>query len=132
MKTNNTTTIRIEPRENPGVSASASLVTESRASTLHVSPSMGHDWSMESIMEMDKISVQDEIQELNLTYLLLVQRMLNEDRATAMFRFKINGAMADLLQSLSAKQLAQLARSNQVLFGLHFSNAGQLARATSN
>ncbi|MFA5495104.1 MAG: flagellar transcriptional regulator FlhD [Porticoccaceae bacterium] len=81
---------------------------------------------------MDKISVQDEIQELNLTYLLLVQRMLNEDRATAMFRFKINGAMADLLQSLSAKQLAQLARSNQVLFGLHFSNAGQLARATSN
>lgn len=81
---------------------------------------------------MEKVSVQDEILELNLTYLLLVQRMLNEDRATAMFRFKINGAMADLLQTLSAKQLAQLARSNQMLFGLHFSNAGQLAKATSN
>ncbi|MGL6251740.1 MAG: flagellar transcriptional regulator FlhD, partial [Billgrantia desiderata] len=41
----------------------------------------------------------DEIQELNLAYLLLAQRLLNDDRAAAMFRLKIDGETADLLSS---------------------------------
>jgi len=81
---------------------------------------------------MQQTAVQDEIQELNLTYLLLSQRMLAEDRVTAMFRLKIDDETADLLQSLSSRQLAKLARCNQVLFGLHFHNVDQLVRATSN
>lgn len=81
---------------------------------------------------MQQTDVQDEIYELNLTYLLLSQRMLAEDRVTAMFRLKIDEETADLLQSLSSRQLARLARCNQVLFGLHFDNADQLIRATSN
>ena len=58
-------------------------------------------------------SVLDEIQDINLTYLLLAQRLLKEDYATAMFRLKIDQAMAEVLISLSAKQLSQMARTNR-------------------
>ncbi|MFA5677525.1 MAG: flagellar transcriptional regulator FlhD [Pseudomonas sp.] len=81
---------------------------------------------------MQTVSMQDEIQELNLSYLLLAQRMLNEDRTSAMFRLKVDGKTADVLGALSVRQLARLARCNQVVFGLHFDNADQLTRATSN
>ena len=54
---------------------------------------------------MDADTVLDEIQDINLTYLLLAQRMLKEDFATALFRLKIDPAMAEVLTSLSARQL---------------------------
>lgn len=79
-------------------------------------------------MKMD--SILDEIQDLNLSYLLLVQRLLSEDRASAMFRLKIDDDMADLLMSLSAKQLSQLSRTNQLLCRLSFDDADQLRALT--
>ena len=77
-------------------------------------------------------SVLDEIQDINLTYLLLAQRLLKEDYATAMFRLKIDQAMAEVLISLSAKQLSQMARTNQLLFRLHFDDADQVTKLTNN
>ncbi|MDI4637788.1 flagellar transcriptional regulator FlhD [Halomonas sp. BMC7] len=68
----------------------------------------------------------DEIQDLNLSYLLLAQRLLADDRATAMFRLKVDGEMADLLTSLSARQLGQLSRTNQLLCQLSLGDATQL------
>jgi flagellar transcriptional activator FlhD len=68
----------------------------------------------------------DEIQDLNLSYLLLAQRLLAEDRAMAMFRLKVDGEMADLLASLSARQLGQLSRTNQLLCQLSLSDETQL------
>ncbi|MCD6008382.1 flagellar transcriptional regulator FlhD [Halomonas sp. IOP_31] len=73
-------------------------------------------------------SLLSDIQDTNLSYLLLVQRLLNEDRATAMFRLKLDEPMADLLASLSVKQLSQLARSNQLLCRLCFDEPEQLTR----
>lgn len=70
----------------------------------------------------------DEIQDVNLTYLMLAQRLLKEDYATARFRLKLDDAMADVLTSLSTKQLGQLARTNQFLFRLCFENAAQITR----
>lgn len=67
-------------------------------------------------MTTSDINVEAEIQELNLTYLLLAQRLLKEDPPLARFRLKISEEMAELISSLSAKQLAQLARTNQLLF----------------
>lgn len=69
-----------------------------------------------------------DIQDTNLSYLLLVQRLLNEDRATALFRLKLSEPMADLLGSLSVKQLGQLSRSNQLLCRLCFDDPEQLMR----
>ncbi len=79
-------------------------------------------------MTMPIDSLLSDIQDTNLSYLLLVQRLLNEDRATAMFRLKLDEAMADLLASLSVKQLSQLARSNQLLCRLCFDEPEQLTR----
>ena len=81
---------------------------------------------------MSADSVLDDIQDLNLSYLLLVQRMLREDRATAMFRLKLGAEMADLQASLSGKQLVQLARSNQLICRLAFEDAEQLTRVLNN
>lgn len=77
-------------------------------------------------------SVLDEIQDLNLSYLLLVQRLLGEDRASAMFRLKLSEEMADLLSSLSAKQLGKLSRTNQLLCRLCYEDADQLRKLTHN
>lgn len=77
-------------------------------------------------------SLIEEIQDLNLSYLLLVQRLLRKDRATAMFRLKLSDEMANLLAGLSGKQLMQLARTNQLICRPGFENAGQLAKVLSN
>ncbi|MGL6212307.1 flagellar transcriptional regulator FlhD [Billgrantia desiderata] len=74
----------------------------------------------------------DEIQELNLAYLLLAQRLLNDDRAAAMFRLKIDGETADLLSSLGVIQLTRLARTNQLLCHFGFEGAEQLRQVVDN
>ncbi|QJQ96560.1 MULTISPECIES: flagellar transcriptional regulator FlhD [Halomonadaceae] len=77
-------------------------------------------------------NVLEEIQDINLSYLLLVQRLLKEDRATAMFRLKLSDKMADLLSSLSTKQLSKLSRTNQLLCRLWVEDAEQLMKLTHN
>jgi flagellar transcriptional activator FlhD len=59
--------------------------------------------------------VQDEIRELNLAYLMLAQRMLNEDREGGMFRLGISAEAAELLVGLSSAQLLRMASSQMVL-----------------
>lgn len=75
---------------------------------------------------MTEESLINEIQDLNLTYLLLAQRMLQSDRASAMFRLKINHEMAEVMLSLSARQLAKLSRTNQLLCRFGYESAEQL------
>jgi flagellar transcriptional activator FlhD len=79
---------------------------------------------------MDDPNLVNEIAELNLTYLLLAQRMLTADRASAMFRLHINDAMADYLSSLSASDLAKLSRTNQLLCTFSYARAEQLQAVT--
>ncbi|MGL6159381.1 flagellar transcriptional regulator FlhD [Microbulbifer sp.] len=81
---------------------------------------------------MKSDGIIDEIQDINLTYLLLAQRLLKEDYTTAMFRLKIEESIAEVLVSLTAKQLAQLARTNQLLFRLNFDDADQLVKLTND
>lgn len=75
---------------------------------------------------MHSNSLLDDIQDLNLSYLLLVQRLLNEDRESAMFRLDLNADMADTIARLSIKQLTQLSRTNQLLCNLRFTDASKL------
>ncbi len=79
---------------------------------------------------MTDTSLIDEIEDLNLSYLLLAQRLLQRDRPSAMFRLKIDHDMAELLLSLSARQLTQLARSNQLLCRFGYDDAAQLRAVT--
>ncbi|MDI5922831.1 flagellar transcriptional regulator FlhD [Halomonas sp. LR5S13] len=74
----------------------------------------------------------DEIHELNLAYLLLAQRLINEDRGSAKFRLKINDEMADLIQELNARQLTRLSRVNQLLCHFGHDSAEHLRQLTHN
>lgn len=68
-------------------------------------------------MHSDMLS---EIKELNLLYLLLIQRLLRENRAEGMARVGIPERLADLLGGLSLAQTARLAASNQLLCRFRF------------
>lgn len=66
--------------------------------------------STTSAAEMSK-----EIVDLNLTYMLLAQKLLREDRAAAMLRLGISAEMADMLLAMSLAEVVKLATSNFVL-----------------
>lgn len=75
-------------------------------------------------------SLLDDIQELNLSYLLLAQKLLREDPVTAMFRLKLDPQTADLITSLTAKQVVRLSRTRQLLCRMVLGDASQLAVLT--
>ncbi len=56
-----------------------------------------------------------EIREANLTYLMLAQNLIRQDKAEALFRLGINEEAADILGSLSAAQTLKLASGNMLL-----------------
>lgn len=63
----------------------------------------------------------DDIRELNLAYLLLVQRLINADRKTAIFRLQMDEQTADILSQTSVTELARMAQCNQLIchFAIH-------------
>ena len=61
-----------------------------------------------------------EIKEVNLSYLLLAQRLLREDKAVGMFRMGINDQLAEVLANLTFAQTVKLAASNQLLCRFRF------------
>ncbi|HTP97210.1 MAG TPA: flagellar transcriptional regulator FlhD [Burkholderiales bacterium] len=64
----------------------------------------------------------DEIREANLSYLLLAQRMIKEDKPAAMFRLGVTQDVADLLERLNAGQIMKMAASNMLLCRFRFDN----------
>lgn len=81
------------------------------------------------MQEQENTTVSD-IGNLNLSYLLLAQRLVKEDAATAMYRLGIGREMAELLGSLSLAQIVKLASSNLVLCRLRFDDQPMLAALT--
>lgn len=69
-----------------------------------------------------------EIREQNLSYLLLAQKLLREDRETALFRLGMTDSMAAFVEQMSVRQLCELASSSQLLCRLAFSSPQQLER----
>ena len=61
-----------------------------------------------------------EIKEINLSYLLLAQRLLREDKGMGMFRMGIAEDIADMLANLTLAQVVKLAASNQILCRFRF------------
>lgn len=56
-----------------------------------------------------------EIREANLTYLMLAQTLIRQDKAEAVFRLGMNEESADILAALSAAQVMKLASRNTLL-----------------
>ena len=66
------------------------------------------------------------IQEQNLSYLLLAQKLLADDRKMAMFRLHYDESMADLITGLSIGQMLTISSSSQLLCGMSLNDAIKL------
>lgn len=72
---------------------------------------------------MRKNTMQNEIRELNLAYLMLAQQLLREDRAAAIFRLGIGEDVADMLEGLSSAQVLRMASTHMLLCQFRFNDA---------
>ncbi|SFI36937.1 flagellar transcriptional regulator FlhD [Nitrosomonas sp. Nm34] len=69
---------------------------------------------------METSQIHEEIREINLGYMLLAQRLLHEDKVTAMYRLGISEDVANILKSLTSSQLLKMANSNMLLCRFRF------------
>jgi flagellar transcriptional activator FlhD len=56
-----------------------------------------------------------EIREANLTYLMLAQNMIRQDKAEALFRLGMSEEAANLIGALSTNQILKIASGNMLL-----------------
>ncbi|MBU0587846.1 MAG: flagellar transcriptional regulator FlhD [Gammaproteobacteria bacterium] len=56
-----------------------------------------------------------EIREANLTYLMLAQNLIRNDRGEALFRLGMSEEAADLIANLSSAQILKIASGNMLL-----------------
>lgn len=64
---------------------------------------------------MNADQILAEIRETNLSYLMLAQTLIREDREQALFRLGISEDAADRLASLTAAQVLKIASSNTLV-----------------
>jgi flagellar transcriptional activator FlhD len=79
---------------------------------------------------MDTLDIHEGIREINLSYLILTQRILREDRAVGMFRLGLSAEVADLLTSLSLAQIVKLAACDHLLCAFRFNDHMLLSALT--
>ena len=72
------------------------------------------------------------IQEQNLSYLLLAQKLLQEDKQMGMFRLHFDESMANFILSLATGQLLELSSSGQLITQFSIKNHEQVMRVLSN
>jgi flagellar transcriptional activator FlhD len=75
---------------------------------------------MQNIPEQDD-NVQN-INDLNLSYLLLAQSLIKEDKEAARFRLGLTESLMDSLKNLSVPQLIKLASTNQLICQLRINS----------
>lgn len=68
-----------------------------------------------------------EIRDVNLSYLMLAQQMVRQDRAEAIFRLGISGEIADLIANMSNAQVLKMASCNVMLSRFRFDDAAILS-----
>ena len=80
---------------------------------------------------MDSTSLKD-IQEVNLSYLMLAQRLLRENYAAGMFRLGVGTDVADIILQLSPAQLVKLAGSSSLVCGFRLNDYDLLSALTQD
>lgn len=70
------------------------------------------------------------IYDINLSYLLLAQRLINQEKASAMFRLGIDESMADTLSQLTLPEMVKLAETNQLVCQFRFNDHNLISRLT--
>ena len=80
---------------------------------------------------MTEADIMDEIRDANLSYLMLAQNMIRQNRAAAIFRLGLSSEIADLLEGLSSAQLARFRFDDSAILGMltNYNKAGAQAKA---
>ena len=81
---------------------------------------------------MNTSNMLEEIKELNLSYLMLAQHMIREDKPAAVFRLGISQQLADILAELSPSQVLKMAGTNVLLCRMRFDDRLILGLLTSH
>ena len=66
-------------------------------------------------LNMTADQMQTEIREANLTYLMLAQNLIRQDKAEALFRLGMSEESATLIGALSPAQILKISSSNMLL-----------------
>lgn len=69
---------------------------------------------------MTTSQIQSEIKDTNLSYMLLAQQMIKDDRVAAIFRLGVSEEMADLIAGLTPQQILKMSSSSMMLFRFRF------------
>jgi flagellar transcriptional activator FlhD len=72
------------------------------------------------------------IYDINLSYLLLAQRLISNDKASAMFRLGVTEEMANSLSELTLPQMVKLAETNQLICQFRFNENQTITRLTQD
>jgi len=83
-------------------------------------------------VQSPKISLLNDIREVNLSYLVLAQRMLHDDYAAALFRLGFSEEVADILMQLSPAQIVKLASSSSLLCRFRVGDGNMLSALTQD
>ena len=86
----------------------------------------------DGVMSVSDNSVLSDIKEVNLSYLMLAQRLLRENYAAGMYRLGFNSDVADIVLSLSPAQLVKLASSNALVCGFRLNDYQLLSTLGQN
>lgn len=80
---------------------------------------------------MDEREVLETIREINLSYLMLAQHMLNDDYAEGLFKLGLSSRMADLIHTLTPAQTIKLSQSEEIVCDFRFDDIAMLTALTS-
>ena len=69
---------------------------------------------------MNTMQFQEGIRDINLTYLMLAQQMISEDKSAAIFRLGLGQDLVDVLAKLTPPQIIKMAASNMLLCRFRF------------
>ena len=69
---------------------------------------------------MTKVRILEEIRETNLSYILLAQQLIRNDKAEALYRLGINEEVADIIDKLTNAQILKVASANMLMCRFRF------------
>ena len=75
--------------------------------------------------------ILSEVRDANLSYLMLAQKMIREDKPAAIFRLGLSKPIADILEALSSSQIIKLAGSSMMLARFRFDDGVILEMLTN-
>jgi len=64
--------------------------------------------------------MHSEIKDANLSYMLLAQQMIKDDKVSSIFRLGVSEEMANLIAGLTPAQMMKMASTNMMLCRLRF------------